>query len=105
MFHQTWLLAFGATLSVEMFLAWLWSGANRCAFPWLEVLTVNLITHPLAFWLACNDAPFIPLELAVILVEALAYHLMLKQSWSPVVTLSLLTNAATMALSYVPRTF
>ena len=93
-------LYLAATVICELLVAFVWARAMKRAFPWVDLLIVNVISHPIAFMLT-GDVPFWLIESGVILVEALGYRVLTRLTPVAALGLSLLTNLVTIALSFV----
>ena len=88
-----------ATLALELPIAAGLAGAGRRRDACLAALALNLLTHPLATALAWR-APhgWLPIELALTLVEALGYRVLAGLSTPRAVVVALLANLASAAL-------
>ncbi len=100
MFHGTWILAFLTTVTIEISVALIWARLAKCKAPILELLIVNLITHPAAFVLSATSLAFSTIEFLVIVVEALGYRVAVPLPWRKAITLALVTNLVSMSLSF-----
>lgn len=68
----------------------------------VDVPLINLLTHPIASLVARNSlVPFALIELAVVVVELIAYRAVTRLSWTEAAILALTTNGATILLSLV----
>ncbi len=66
----------------------------------IDVPLANLLTQPLAQWLHAEaGTPFAVVELGVIVAETLVYRGLTGLSWRRALLLSLVLNAATIALA------
>lgn len=101
MLHESWIIAFSITVLVEVLVAAIWAKCARMQLPFLEILVLNLVTHPLAFVLASNDVEFVPIEIGVILIEVCGLRLATRLSWNQAILLGLLCNVATLSLSFL----
>lgn len=93
-------LTLGTTLAVEGSLAALCAPRTRARSVLAVALLANLVSHPTGTAVLALGGPgFWPVELGVLLLEALALHALAGLSWRRAGGLALLANAATAALA------
>lgn len=96
-----WPAAFAFTCAVELpIVAMMAQGRRRRAA--LDAIGANLLTHPLA-WYSVRTLllSWLAVEVAVLLVEALAYRTVTRLTWGRALSASALANGITAALSFV----
>ncbi len=96
-----WLLALALTVLIETAIA-LALGRRHRRRLLLDAPLLNLLTQPLATAAYLHlDVSLLPLEIAVLLVEAVGYRIVTGLTWSRAFGTSFLCNAATAPLSLV----
>lgn len=91
---QTYLLLLAATLLVEVPLAAALAGPRRRRDTWIAAAALNLLTHPMATgltWLL--GAPWLPVELAVVVAEAVGYRALTPLGQRRSIAIALTANA------------
>lgn len=91
----------GLTVLVELALLAALAPRGRRAAVLAAGLAVNGVTHPLAFTLHAALDALTCIELGVILLEALGYHLALGVGRGRALLLAALTNGVTWGLGYL----
>jgi hypothetical protein len=92
-------LALAATIVIETLIA---STLLR-RFVWLQSIAIQLLTWPIAQWLASRGTPLLPIELGVFVVEIVLWRLLLPISWRRAAVVSLATNGVTAAIAFAIR--
>ncbi|MEE9394108.1 MAG: hypothetical protein V3W41_16535 [Planctomycetota bacterium] len=93
--------AFAATLVTEALVALAWARWARCPCPLIQLFTLNLITHPLAFVLSIQDINFWVIEFFVVIAEGLGYRVLAGLSWQRAFVLSGLANLVSLGLAFL----
>ena len=101
MLTASWPLAFAVTVGVEILVALVWARLAHRRPPFVDLVILNLITHPAAFALSTTQLGFTPIEVMVITVEAVGYRIATRLSWGQAVTLSLAANGVSLSLSFL----
>ncbi len=79
---RDWLLAFVLTLAVELPLYALALRRKGWRYALLVGLGLNVLTHPLAWFFITSRGGFMPVEIAVWLVEGLGVFTAARTRWS-----------------------
>jgi hypothetical protein len=87
------LLAFVTTIISEVVII-LTIQHPKMIWRWIfAVLLINSLTHPLViYFLRVQDAPYIPIELGVFLIEMIWYKLSFNLSWKRAIIISGIAN-------------
>jgi hypothetical protein len=100
MICHAWEILLVATIVIEGMFALALVGRGARGHALLCSVFANFLTHPVATFLhGVRGVPLTPIELAVILVEAVAYMLAVGLSWRRAIILSVVANGATWGLS------
>jgi len=95
----SWFEAFLLTVAVELPLVTLVAPRGRRRRAAADGLGANLLTHPCAWWAVLSaGAPWLLVEAAVALVEALVYRGVTGLSWPRAAATSLAANGVTAAI-------
>ena len=111
MFHlmcrDPYLLWLAATLGVEAVAVLAAVGcrliASGVGAPWMlaAVVSMNLLTHPLAAMAsAVGDWSWLPIEMAVVAAEAMAFRVLARVAWPAAWGLSAAANCLTAAIGW-----
>ena len=99
---MSWAAAFVLTVAVEVPLVLWLVGRGRRRRAGRDAVVANLLTHPAAWWVVRSAIlPWWIAELVVACVEAVVYRSVTRLSIGRAVSVSLLSNGITAALSFV----
>jgi hypothetical protein len=97
-----YLAALFVTLAVEVPVAMLLAGSSRRRRAGATSLAVNLVSHPIAFFMVTHEVlPFAPTEILVTVFEAVGYRRFARLSPYRAALTSVLANGLTTALSFL----